>query len=258
MEDLQDKDLLAAREMVASASSVVVFTGAGISAESGVPTFRGPEGLWKNFRPEQLATPSAFAADARLVWEWYDWRRRLVAECLPNAGHRAVAQAQVTWAAQLCVLTQNVDGLHGLALSEAGGTVTNRSVTQLHGSLFELGCSQCDYGRSDRTHIDTTAFDRLPRCPECGALLRPGVVWFGEALDHDTLDFSFRAAAAADVCVVVGTSAVVEPAASLPRQTAAAGGSVIEVNIEPTPLSRMANVSLMGTAAKVLPLLFET
>lgn len=259
----------AAHQTLIDASRIVVFSGAGMSAESGVPTFRGPDGLWKNFRPEQLATPSAFAADARLVWEWYDWRRRLVSACAPNPGHIAVATAQVASDGQIQaqgqiqaprriqVLTQNVDGLHERALSDLGGAA-QQNVTELHGSLFAVRCSACAYRRLDRESIDTSSFERLPRCPDCKALLRPGVVWFGEALDENVLDSSFQAAAQAEVCVVVGTSALVEPAASLPRQTAASGGFVIEINLERTPLSGLADVFLAGPSSHWLPRLFTT
>lgn len=250
-------DFAAARRALTDATRVVVFSGAGMSAESGVPTFRGPDGLWKNFRPEQLATPSAFAADARLVWEWYDWRRRLVSECAPNPGHIAVATAQVVSDKQIHVLTQNVDGLHERALSDLS-EATKQGVTELHGSLFRIRCSACPYERPDRQAIDASSFDSLPRCPDCSALLRPGVVWFGEALDEKVLDFSFQAAAEADVCVVVGTSALVEPAASLPRQTAASGGFVIEINLERTPLSGLADAFLPGPSSHWLPRLLTT
>lgn len=238
-----------------SASHIVLFSGAGISAESGVPTFRGPGGLWKNYRPEQLATPQAFAADARLVWEWYGWRRQLVSACSPNAGHEAVARAQNRAEGAFTVVTQNVDGLHERALLdlEDGPRASRSTILEMHGSLFRLRCTHCTYTRSDRDAIDASTFATLPRCPECDALLRPGVVWFGESLDPDVLQDSFNAAARADLCIVVGTSAVVEPAASLPRQTAASGGRVIEVNVEDTPLSRSVDMTLRGSAGLVLP-----
>lgn len=225
-----------------------------MSAESGVPTFRGPDGHWKNFRPEQLATPHAFQADPRLVWEWYQWRRDRIGRCEPNAGHRAVAEAQLRRGSDVRVLTQNVDGLHAKAVLDLGATPSD-NILELHGSIFRVRCSMCEYERHDRSDIATGDFSALPRCPQCGALLRPGVVWFGESLDPDVIERSFAAAAEADVCVVVGTSGVVEPAASLPRQTAASGGQVIEINPEPTPLSELATVAVRAPSAEVLPTL---
>lgn len=243
-----------ARQLVSEADRLVVFSGAGMSAESGVPTFRGLDGHWKNFRPEQLATPFAFQADPRLVWEWYQWRRERIGSCLPNAGHRAVAEAQLRRGSDVSVLTQNVDGLHTKAVLDLGAPPTT-DILELHGSIFRVRCSMCDYERHDRSEIDASEVATLPRCPQCQALLRPGVVWFGEALDEDVIERSFSAAAEAEVCLVVGTSGVVEPAASLPRQTAAHGGKVIEINPEPTPLSTLATVAVRAPSAQVLPTL---
>ena len=225
-----------------------------MSAESGVPTFRGPGGLWREHRPEDLATPGAFARDPRLVWEWYDWRRRLVLECRPHDGHRSIAEAQAR--ARLRVVTQNVDGLHERALRAVAGPDTTR-VLALHGSLFRIRCQNCSYARDDDARVDAEELATLPRCPECTHLLRPGVVWFGEMLDSEVLETAFEWASEADVCVVAGTSALVEPAASLPRQVLAAGGAVIEVNTEPTPLTRVATYAIMGKASQEIPRLMD-
>jgi NAD-dependent deacetylase len=226
-----------------SAVRVLALTGAGISAESGVPTFRGPEGLWKQFRPEELATPEAFARDPALVWEWYAWRRKRIAAVRPNAGHQALARLE-SRVPEFLLATQNVDGLHGLAGS--------RRLVELHGSIWRRRCVGCGEEREDRRVPEALP----PRCP-CGALLRPGVVWFGEALPEDALREAFAASRAAEVVLVVGTSSLVYPAAALPMAAAAAGAFVVEVNPEPTPLSAHCAVSLRGRAAEVLPRLLE-
>lgn len=247
-----------ARELVGGARSVVVLSGAGISAESGVPTFRGEDGLWKSFRPEQLATPAAFAADPRLVWEWYAWRRERVAACRPNPGHEALAR--FCGARDATLVTQNVDGLHRLAATDhAGKSVAEagHELLELHGSLFAVRCTGCTFRRAHRDPVDATTRDALPRCPSCGGLLRPDVVWFGEALDAGVLGRAFEAAAAADLCLVVGTSALVHPAASVPLAAVRSGARLVEVNPEPTPLSSLADAVLRGPAGTLLPALLS-
>ncbi len=244
-----------ARALLRDAGAVLVLTGAGVSAESGVPTFRGPGGLWNSFRPEDLATPEAFARDPRLVWEWYAWRRTLVAECMPNAAHRSLAQ----WALRrggVTIVTQNVDGLHARAAREAAGDGDPAAALPLevHGSLLRDRCSACA-ARSEPVSVDATSAATLPRCARCASLLRPDVVWFGEMLDPGVLAAADGAAATADVCLVVGTSALVHPAASLPLRTRAHGGVVIEVNPEETPVSRVAEMVIRGKAAEIIPVL---
>lgn len=224
-----------AREWLQSAERVAVLTGAGISAESGVPTFRGPGGLWRNYRPEDLATPEAFSRDPRLVQEWYDWRRGIVARYEPNAGHLALARLGAP------VVTQNVDGLHQRAGS--------RRVLEVHGSIWLTICTSC--GRGDR---DPGTLLVAP-CPACGGRLRPGVVWFGESLPEDVWAEAVGLAAECDVLLVVGTSAVVYPAAGLAR--IARRAKLIEVNLEETPLSGAAHLSLRGKAGEILPQLVD-
>ncbi len=252
-----------ARELLHAADSVVVLTGAGISADSGVPTFRGVEGLWKQYRPEELATPEAFARDPRLVWEWYGWRRERVTACEPNEAHVALAR----WARErpgVTIVTQNVDGLHARAatLVEAETDRTAPAEDQplgparpleLHGSLFRVRCTECGDRREHRDRVDASSPDALPRCAACGALVRPDVVWFGEALERAVLERAFAAAEAAGVCLVVGTSAIVHPAAGIPAATRRAGGRIVEVNPEPTPLSGAAAVSIRERAAVAVP-----
>jgi NAD-dependent protein deacetylase/lipoamidase len=230
-----------AAAVLAGARKVIALTGSGISAESGVPTFRGESGLWRQFRAESLATPEAFARDPTLVWEWYDWRRGLIAPAEPNAGHRVLAR----WEAQFddfAVITQNVDGLHAKAGS--------RDVVELHGNIWKARCT-----REGTVHeARETPLSRLPPvCPDCGALVRPHIVWFGEALDRSVLERAYALSETSQVMVVVGTSAVVQPAASLPLAAARAGAKIIEINVEPTALTDLADYHLAGQAGEVLP-----
>lgn len=245
------------REILARAAEVVVLTGAGISADSGVPTFRGPDGLWKNHRPEELATPEAFARDPRLVWEWYGWRREVVAGCRPNAAHHALAR----WALRrsgVRIVTQNVDGLHTLAGADAGAAGPPAAhPIELHGSLFRVRCTACPERYPHRDPIDASSRETLPRCRECAGPLRPDVVWFGEPLPEEALLEAFARARRADACLVVGTSAVVYPAAGVAAAAHAAGAAVVEVNPDPTPLTRSATVSLRARAAEAVPGLLE-
>jgi NAD-dependent deacetylase len=233
-----------AARRLGEAESLLVVTGAGISAESGVPTFRGAQGLWKEHRPEDLATPEAFSRDPGLVWEWYDWRRGLIAPLKPNAAHHAVAALDAR-GRDFLLATQNVDGLHAAAGS--------RRLVELHGTLWRLRCTSCRRAEEDRR---SPLPELPPRCA-CGGLLRPDVVWFGEVLPADAVQRAFDAARRADVVLVVGTSSVVYPAASLPDVARQAGAYVVEVNPEPTPLTPLAHASLRGTAASVVPALVE-
>ena len=234
---------------------MLVLTGAGISADSGVPTFRGEGGLWRRHRPEELATPEAFERDPRLVWEWYGWRRRIVAACEPNAAHRALAAWQAADAG-VRIATQNVDGLHGRAAAESGIAAVAAMLLELHGSLFRIRCLSCGRRAEHRDPIDAGSVSGLPRCAGTGGCrgpLRPDVVWFGESLDPEVIETAFGWAGAADACLVVGTSAVVQPAARLAEVTREAGGAVIEVNPDRTPLTPLATVSLRGGAAAIVP-----
>jgi len=229
-----------ARDWIEDAQSIAVLTGAGISAESGIPTFRGPGGLWNNRRPEDLATPQAFARDPKLVWEWYVWRRERVAAARPNPGHQALAKLEAR-GVQCTLITQNVDGLHRAAGS--------RNLLELHGNLWRERCVVC--GREVENH-DSAARPLPPRC-SCGGMLRPGVVWFGEALPAAAIELAVQAAQHCDVFLVCGTSVVVYPAAALPQRAIAAGARVIEVNLEETPFSQFAHVSLRGKCGELLP-----
>jgi NAD-dependent deacetylase len=237
--DADALDAVASR--LAAARRVTVLTGAGVSAASGVPTFRGAGGLWKQYRPEDLATPEAFERDPRLVWEWYDWRRSLIARCVPNRAHEVIA----SWSRHFPVfqlLTQNVDDLHDRA-----GT---GHIVRLHGSIWML---RCWIGCGAPPWVDPTApLPSLPpRCASCGGIARPGVVWFGEALAADDLQRADRACGC-DVFLIAGTSAVVHPAAGLAGIAASRGAFVVEINPEETAASPLADVSVRGTAERVL------
>jgi len=229
-----------AREWLRAAHAVAVLTGAGISAESGIPTFRGAGGLWRQFRPEDLATPGAFARDPRLVWEWYDWRRGLIARAEPNAGHRALVELE-RGKPRFTLITQNVDGLHDRAGS--------RHVLKVHGDIWTLRCTACDRSWTDFR----PALPELPPRCECGALARPGVVWFGEALPVDVWMAAEQAAGEAEVFLVVGTSAVVYPAAGLVMTAKASGARIIEINPERTPYSDDVDCCLQAPAGEALP-----
>ncbi len=230
--------------------SVAVLTGAGISAESGVPTFRGEDGLWRTYRAEDLATPEAFYRDPQLVWEWYDWRRGLIAGCRPNAAHHTLAQME-RHLDDLTLITQNVDGLHQMAGS--------RNVVELHGSIWRMRCTQeCQPPWEDRTVPLIVAGGALPRCPKCGSLARPDVVWFGESLPGEALAAAWAAAQRCQVMLVVGTSAVVQPAASLPLLALRRGAYVVEINPQPTPLSDAAHEVIREPAASALPQWWQT
>lgn len=223
------------------AKRVAVLTGAGISAESSVPTFRDAQtGLWAKYRPEELATPQAFRRDPKLVWEWYAWRRELVSRAEPNAGHLALAQLEAR-AEQFTLITQNVDGLHARAGSQ--------NIIELHGNLTRTKCFECE--RYTETWVDDGNVP--PHCESCGGLLRPDVVWFGENLSPNALNTAFTAAHNCEVFFSIGTSSLVEPAASLPWDALRAGAVVVEVNPNPTPLSEAATYALNGAAGQVLP-----
>jgi NAD-dependent deacetylase len=228
---------------IRAAERVVVLTGAGISAESGVPVFRGAGGLWRQFRPEELATPEAFARQPDVVWEWYLWRRARIAAAQPNAGHDTIARWQRERGG-VTLLTQNVDGLHARAGSPPP--------IELHGNLWRVRCAgncgvvaEDDYAASPRTVL---------KCG-CGAWLRPEVVWFGEQLDSRTLNAAMAAVTAADVVLVVGTSAVVYPVAALPQMARQRRARLVEINVDETPLTADVDAVLRGPAGEVLPAL---
>ena len=223
-----------------TAKQVVVLTGAGISAESGVPTFRDAQtGLWAKYDPMDLATPEAFQRDPRLVWEWYTWRRELIAKAQPNLGHLALVNMQ-TYLPKFTLITQNVDGLHQRAGSQ--------QVIELHGNLTRSKCVN--------EHIvdNWQAADELPpRCPHCEQILRPDVVWFGEFLQEQTLYKAMKTVEQCDLIFSVGTSSLVQPAASLPFSALEHGAKLVEINSESTPLTPHVHFVLYGKSGAILP-----
>lgn len=230
-----------------AARAVVVLTGAGISAESGIATFRDAmDGLWAKFDPSELATPEAFARDPAMVTRWYDERRLRCAKVRPNPGHQALAKLEQELAREhrsFMLITQNVDRLH-----QKAGSV---NVVELHGSIWVWRCVTCGVEKEYRGG----AFDSYPPACGCGGVLRPGVVWFGESLPAEAIRASEKALAACDLFFSVGTSSVVFPAADFIHAAQAAGARTVEVNLEPTPVSHLADWSIFGKAGEVLPFL---
>ena len=230
-------------ERLRCARRVAVLTGAGVSAESGVPTFRQAQtGLWARYDPQSLATAAAFTANPRLVWEWYAWRRRLVAQAAPNPGHYALLELEKR-IPEFNLITQNVDGLHQRAGSH--------NIIELHGNIQ---CSKCF---DENTVIESwkEQIEIPPRCPHCGGMLRPDVVWFGESLPPEALEAAREAVEHCELFFTIGTSGVVEPAASLPNLAVLAGAGVVEINPEPTPHSQLASYILRGPSGVALPAL---
>jgi len=231
-------------EKMKSTQCVTVLTGAGVSAESGVPTFRGEAGLWREYRPEQLATPDAFEQDPKLVWEWYQWRRSLIYNVKPNRGHDVLVKMERKFK-DFHLITQNVDGLHYLA--------GNRNLLELHGNIMRHRCVSCQ----KKAYADMTEKqEALPHC-SCGGLYRPDVVWFGEMLDPDVLNQAFDLSSQSDLFFVIGTSAVVQPAASLPLIAKKGGAYVVEINGDPTPITSLVDLSLIGRAGEILPQIWK-
>ena len=227
-------------EALGNARHVLVLTGSGVSAESGVPTFREAQtGLWENFDPHQLATPEAFLQDPALVWRWYRWRRELVARATPNPGHFALVEL-AGLVPDLTLVTQNVDGLHQKAGSDA--------VTEYHGNLFETRCFSGACALPDEEPLE-----EIPICPLCGGLLRPGVVWFGEPIPAAAMVTAQQAAEGCDVFLSVGTSSMVWPAAGLGDSARAAGATLVEVNLDSTPMSSSSHHVLQGKSGEILP-----
>lgn len=222
-------------------SKLVALTGAGVSQESGLRTFRDAQtGLWAQYKPEELASPQAFARDPKLIWDWYAWRREAVKAVRPNPGHYALVEMEKR-ALDFTLITQNVDGLHRMAGSQ--------NVLELHGNIQRVRCADC-YTSTETWGDDT---EEVPRCAVCGGLLRPDVIWFGEALPRDQLEAAVEAARGCDVFLSIGTSGVVQPAASLAFAAHNRGAVVVEINAEPTPLTPKADFAFHGKSGEILP-----
>ena len=228
------------RSRLEQARAISVLTGAGISAESGVPTFRGDGGMWKQYNAMDLATPEAFARDPGLVWEFYHWRRDLISKVNPNPAHYALAELERI-KPETTLITQNVDGLHGRAGS--------KNILEIHGNIWKVRCTKC----GETSENFRTDLPELPECESCGGLLRPHVVWFGESLDPLLLNRALDSVKNCDVMLVIGTSAVVQPAASFALFAKDAGGFVAEVNLESTTASRAMDAVLTGPAGRIVP-----
>ena len=225
---------------LARAKSVTVLTGAGISADSGVPTFRGTEGLWKNFRPEELASPDAFERDPKLVWEWYNWRRKLLSTKSPNPGHEALVELEKQ-VEQFWLITQNVDGLHAAAGAQ--------KLSEIHGNIWRVRCTECGVVEDNRD----VPIDILPKCQSCFGLLRPHIVWFGESLNAEDLQYSYQALRSCEIFLIIGTSGVVYPAASFGPVAKDQGAFVAELNLDPTPNSDLVDMAIQGKAKDLVP-----
>lgn len=233
-----EKDLI---QLIRSSNHLVVLTGAGVSQESGLRTFRDAQtGLWAQYKPNELASPEAFRRDPKLVWDWYTWRREAVKGVRPNAGHYALVEME-KHLPHFTLITQNVDGLHRMAGSQ--------TVLELHGNIQRVRCADC-YTFTEVWGDDS---EYVPRCTVCGGLLRPDVVWFGESLPREQLEAAVEAARSCDVFFSIGTSGVVQPAASLAFAAHNRGAVVVEINAEPTPLTSKADYTLQGRSGEILP-----
>ncbi len=230
---------------IGAARAIVAFTGAGVSAESGVPTFRGTDGIWSKLKPEELASMNAFMKNPGMVWEWYAHRKKIMSGIAPNPGHHALVRME-NLAPSFAVITQNIDNLHRRAGS--------RRIYELHGNIERNYCMKCGTPYGSEFAV---ADSGLPLCNACGGLVRPDVVWFGEMLPEDAWDASVRASEGADLFMSVGTSAAVYPAASLPLIAKRSGAFILEINPEPTPLTAQADEFLQGPSGVILPLLAE-
>ncbi len=259
----EDKDLF--KEALKKAQAIVISTGAGVSAESGVPTFRGEGGLWRKYQATELATPESFERNPSLVWEFYNYRRELMFTKEPNPGHIALAEFEKYCSdsgKRFTLITQNIDGLHKRAGSQ--------NILAVHGDLYWVKCVGCDYKEENKDIPITPAFDGLgspdpdtpaanvsdeglPKCPKCGDLIRPDVVWFGEQLDYDILQKVDEAIATADFMLVVGTSMLVYPAAAFPIAAKSTGAKLTLVNFEPTGQEELFNFVFLGKSGEILP-----
>ena len=231
-------------EKLKGAKSIVFFTGAGISAESGIPTFRGKDGIWNKLKPEELANFDAFLRNTDLVWEWYQHRRQIVRDSKPNPAHIAIAEFEKYF--DTVIVTQNIDNLHRRAGSN--------TIYELHGNIERNYCIDCNKPFNDP---NLNFPDKAPKCDSCGGLVRPDVVWFGELLPQDTFTKAEESAGESDICFIVGTSAVVYPAAYIPVTAKQNGAYLVEINLESTEMSKFCDYSIFGEAGKTLPLVLE-
>lgn len=250
------QQVMQAARAIRDSKRLVVLTGAGISKESGIPTFRDAlDGLWARYDPQQLATPAAFQRNPKLVWDWYQHRRALIARASPNPGHYAIAELEKVLpsvssapSVPLVVVTQNIDGLHNIAGS--------RDVIAVHGDIRRNKCFAGCQGEPTLIDVEELEWDRQagpPRCPHCGAYVRPDVVWFNETLPADALERALHLCQTCDVMLVVGTSGVVMPVAAFPHYARENGALLIEVNPNETPITTLVHIHLSGPSGVILP-----
>ena len=243
-----EKEIAKAYELINSSNEIVVITGAGISAESGIPTYRGEEGLWRNYDPHELATPEAFFKNPKLVWEWYDSRRAIMKNAKPNPGHFAITALEKE-KRDFTLITQNVDGLHSVA-----GT---RNVIEIHGSLWEIKCTETECEKLEKNY-QVPMPELPPKCDACGAVMRPNTVWFGEIIPMERIDRCLFAIEQCDLLLIVGTSGVVEPVASMGLIAKKSEKPVVEINTDVTPGTGLYDASVTGKSGEILPLLVES
>ncbi len=238
-----------AGRIIKKCSFLLVITGAGISAESGIPTFRGRDGLWNRYSPSELATPQAFSKNPHLVWEWYEWRRSIIKKAKPNPGHIAITEIEKIKQENFKLITQNIDGLHKIAGS--------RRMIEFHGNIWREKCISCEYKQDVSNTWDEGKRELPPQCPKCTSILRPDVVWFGENIPKENIEEAEKALSICDVLLYVGTSALVYPVASFIEYAIETGREVIEINLEKTNLSDRVSISIEGKAGEILPKIVE-
>ena len=233
-------------KLIKESNKISVITGAGISAESGVPTFRGEKGLWKNYKPEELATVNAFKKNPQIVWEWYNWRRELISKCKPNAAHFFIAKLEKI-KENFLLITQNVDGLHKKA--------KNKKLIEIHGSIWEIKCTYCDFKEENWD----VPIKFPPICPRCSNILRPAVVWFGESLNFQDIEISIQHIVESDLLIVIGTSGVVQPVASFPYQGKQQNKNlkIVEINLTETPITAISDIFIKTKSAEFLSKLID-
>jgi len=242
---MDNENLNNARHLVEKANNITVLTGAGISAESGIPTFRGDQGLWNEIRPEDIATPQAFVKDPGFVWKWYDMRRQTIHNAQPNPGHYALVELE-NKKSSFTLITQNIDGLH----TKAG----SNNIIELHGNIWQMRCTKCGYNFNDYT----VPLNKIPpTCIKCDEITRPNVVWFGEIIPMSTIDKCILAIESCEVMIIVGTSGVVEPAASMGMMAKRLGKTVIEINTDITPGTGLYDYSISGKSGEILPMFYK-
>lgn len=228
------------KKLLESSNKILVLTGAGTSAESGIPTFRGKDGLWKNFGAEELATPEAFSKNPVVVWEWYNWRREIISKANPNPGHLTLTKWEKIFPS-FCLITQNVDGLHRKA-----GSV---KIIEMHGNIWEM---RCTLENKIFFNQNVPLREIPPKCKDCNNVLRPNVVWFGESIPSSVMKKIYEHCSDSDFLFVIGTSAIVYPAAQIPYMVMEKGGKICEINIEETPLTPNVDFFLKGKSGEIL------